>query len=120
MPTLRALARRGCTEAAPLNPGNVSAERIAEILAELLEHELSLTWTWHAACIDTDTTMFFPAAGHYSATEPALGLCRVCPVRRECLTEHLGEVHGIVGGTTAAERRAVRNHQRHMRGDACA
>lgn len=42
--------------------------------------------------------------------EAAKALCRVCPVRAACLehAQRSGEVHGIWGGLTPAERRELR------------
>lgn len=41
---------------------------------------------------------------------PALALCSVCPVREPCLHTGLneGREHGIWGGTTPSQRRAMR------------
>ena len=64
-------------------------------------------WLEQAACRKqgADTSVFFPEDG--KATE-AKQLCRVCPVRMDCLMTHLNETHGIFGGTNERERRVIR------------
>jgi len=72
-----------------------------------------MDWRQRAACRGIDTEVFFPSARYgplaASATRPACRVCDRCPVRRPCLAWALRhEVHGIWGGTTEKERRALR------------
>lgn len=78
------------------------------------ERELTF-WNWRAfaACRDQDPELFFPAATDGPAYEAqvaaAKSVCRRCPVRVACLRDALQRVpHGIAGGLTESERRAVR------------
>ncbi len=52
--------------------------------------------------------MFFPGRGE--SAEPARQICARCPVRQPCLQFALshGIVHGIWGGLTERDRRALR------------
>lgn len=65
-------------------------------------------WVRQAACLGLDANIFHPLRG--APTEPARRVCATCPVRAECLQwaieQH--EQHGIWGGTTEKERRAIR------------
>jgi WhiB family redox-sensing transcriptional regulator len=72
-----------------------------------------VNWREDAACRDADPDLFFPIA----STGPALDqidrakrVCAACPVRRPCLMWALeqGIEYGIWGGTSEAERRAIR------------
>jgi WhiB family redox-sensing transcriptional regulator len=57
--------------------------------------------------------LFFPPDG--ASAEPARLICAQCPAREPCLDYALrnGIVHGIWGGMTERERRAL--HTRHLR-----
>jgi WhiB family redox-sensing transcriptional regulator len=70
-------------------------------------------WRDHAACRHEDPDLFFPIG----ATGPALvqqerakTVCRRCPVREQCLQWALdtGQTIGVWGGTSEAERRALK------------
>ncbi|MFI9559150.1 WhiB family transcriptional regulator [Nonomuraea endophytica] len=65
-------------------------------------------WWDFAACVGTDPDLFYPTRDDSPAE--ALHICRICQVRTECLSHCLlhGETHGIWGGTTEAERDAIR------------
>jgi len=54
-----------------------------------------------------DPETFFPAPSE--PADPAIELCRSCPVQGACLAWALeaGDLHGVWGGTTARERRAM-------------
>ena len=72
-----------------------------------------VNWREAAACRDTDPDLFFPvstAGPGLRQIEEAKRICRVCPVRTVCLAWALDhEVGpGVWGGTTEAERRALR------------
>lgn len=51
--------------------------------------------------------MFFPAPSE--PADAAIALCRTCPVQGSCLAWALesGDLHGVWGGTTTRERRAM-------------
>jgi WhiB family transcriptional regulator, redox-sensing transcriptional regulator len=69
-------------------------------------------WRHRAACRDEDPELFFPISdvgpGARQATD-AKAVCARCPVREQCLRYALdnGLDHGIFGGTTEHERRAL-------------
>lgn len=70
-------------------------------------------WREDAACLHADPELFFPIASMGPALdqiEEAKRICAACPVRRPCLAWALeqGIVSGIWGGTSEAERRAMR------------
>jgi WhiB family redox-sensing transcriptional regulator len=70
-------------------------------------------WRQRAACRHLDPDLFFPigtagpAVGQVSAAKQ---VCLGCPVRNACLNWAIGhcQEHGIWGGLTEAERRALR------------
>ncbi|QFU88959.1 WhiB family transcriptional regulator [Amycolatopsis sp. YIM 10] len=70
-------------------------------------------WTELAACGDHDPELFFPLSdvgpGARQA-ERAKAVCAGCPVRSQCLSYALdnGLDHGIFGGATERERRALK------------
>jgi WhiB family transcriptional regulator, redox-sensing transcriptional regulator len=66
-------------------------------------------WMAHANCAGVDPDLFFPERGE--STTEAKAICRACPVRTECLDYALSinERHGIWGGTSERQRRAIRN-----------
>jgi WhiB family redox-sensing transcriptional regulator len=72
-----------------------------------------VSWLEAAACPDCDPDLFFPdgrAGPALRQVEDAKEICRACPVQAPCLAwalEH-GVGFGVWGGTTEAERRALR------------
>lgn len=66
-------------------------------------------WERHAACLETDTSLFFPSSGEQFKERAAKAICEECAVRLQCLEKALraGEKHGIWGGTNEAERRRI-------------
>ena len=66
-------------------------------------------WRDRAACRGADLEVFFPGRGE--SAEPARQICAGCPVRQPCLDYALshGIVHGIWGGLTERDRRALRS-----------
>jgi WhiB family transcriptional regulator, redox-sensing transcriptional regulator len=66
-------------------------------------------WRYRAACRGADLDLFFPGRGE--SAEPARQICAVCPVRQPCLDYALsrGIVHGIWGGLSERDRRALRS-----------
>ena len=61
-----------------------------------------------AACRGADPDLFFPERGE--SAEPARQVCAQCPVREPCLDYAIANtiVHGIWGGLSERERRALR------------
>jgi WhiB family redox-sensing transcriptional regulator len=66
-------------------------------------------WRELATCRGTDLEVFFPGRGE--SAEPARQVCAACPVRQPCLDYAITNriVHGIWGGLTERERRALRS-----------
>jgi WhiB family redox-sensing transcriptional regulator len=70
-------------------------------------------WRDDAACLHADPDLFFPISSIGPALDQldqARRICAACPVREPCLAwaRDLGVVSGIWGGTSEAERRAIR------------
>ena len=67
-------------------------------------------WRYRAACRGADLQTFFPGRGQ--SAEPARQICAGCPVRQPCLDYALSHAitHGIWGGLTERDRRALRVH----------
>ena len=66
-------------------------------------------WIYEALCAQVGPVDFFPNAGQ-SATA-AKAVCHKCEVQAECLDYAITSptpLHGIWGGTSAVERRALR------------
>ena len=72
-----------------------------------------MDWRDRSACLDENPELFFPI-GHrgpaLAQVEVARQVCRRCVVREPCLSWALdaGLGHGILGGLTEDERRALR------------
>jgi len=66
-------------------------------------------WRELAACRGADLDLFFPSRGEPAG--PARQVCAACPVRQPCLDYAITNriVHGIWGGLTERERRALRS-----------
>jgi len=66
-------------------------------------------WRELAACRGTDLGLFFPEGGESAG--PARQVCAACPVRQPCLDYAITNriTHGIWGGLTERERRALRS-----------
>lgn len=88
----------------------------ADALAELAELLGSLPGPWadRGACRDARDDVHFPTGaedspGYRLAAAIAKRECAGCPVIAECLAHALDtrEPHGVWGGTTPAERRAL-------------
>ena len=64
-------------------------------------------WRTRGACQSSDPETFFPAPT--DTPDAAIALCRGCPVAGPCLAWALdaGDCHGVWGGTTGRERRAM-------------
>jgi WhiB family redox-sensing transcriptional regulator len=66
-------------------------------------------WRELAACRGADLNLFFPERGESAG--PARRVCAACPVREPCLDYAITNriSHGIWGGLTERERRALRS-----------
>lgn len=91
--------------------------RVAPTEDELWEHAgradgaMDPDWLGQAACTDCDPELFFPLSPADSAlVRLAVEICTGCPVRVECLQAALADPRtaGIWGGTTEADRAAIR------------
>ncbi|ASO21060.1 WhiB family redox-sensing transcriptional regulator [Actinoalloteichus hoggarensis] len=65
-------------------------------------------WRSKGECRKHDPEVFFPVS--FRGVQNAKQICGRCPITEQCLTWALttGEDHGIWGGTTSEERRALR------------
>ena len=69
-------------------------------------------WMERGACVRLPVDTCFPHSVREQA-RVAVEVCGPCPVRAECLAQALGSstvVEGVWGGTTEADRRAIRKH----------
>lgn len=70
----------------------------------------SLRWQDAALCAQIDSEVFFPERGQPSG--PALRICQMCPVQRECLEYALqSNVSGVWGNTTERQRQRMRGRR---------
>lgn len=83
------------------------ARRDERLLRALRERQRDPAWRTRGVCQTVDPELFFPAPSE--SADAALTLCRTCPVQGSCLAWALqaGDLHGVWGGTTARERRAM-------------
>lgn len=83
------------------------ARRDERLLRAFREAGRDPAWRTRGACQTVDPETFFPAPSEPADT--AISLCRTCPVQGACLAWALqaGDLHGVWGGTTARERRAM-------------
>lgn len=63
-------------------------------------------WMAHALCREHPEVNWFPESGE--SAEPAIALCRRCPVREPCSEFAMGERFGVWAGTSARERQRTR------------
>jgi len=65
-------------------------------------------WKFKGACRGYNADAWFPKRG--ASTRAAKSICRQCDVQVECLeyAVNMGEKHGIWGGLSERERRAIR------------
>ena len=61
-------------------------------------------WRTRAACLGTDTNIFFPIDSGRPAWEQAKQICNRCPVQTQCAETGRHEQFGMWGGTTPVER----------------
>ena len=85
-----------------------AARRDPRLLRAAVEQQDDQTWRGvRGVCRSVDPEVFFPAPNE--ASDTAIALCRTCDVQGACLAWALevGDCHGVWGGTTARERRAM-------------
>jgi WhiB family transcriptional regulator, redox-sensing transcriptional regulator len=68
-------------------------------------------WRVRGECADRNPDMWFSTAG--KNVREAKRLCRLCAVRKECLSFAVESSipHGVWGGMSETERRGLRVHQ---------
>jgi WhiB family redox-sensing transcriptional regulator len=96
------------TRARMPRPHEVAAAcRDPRLLRAIREREQDETWRTRGVCKTVDPEIFFPAPSE--PADRAVALCRACEVQGACLASALqaGDCHGVWGGTTARERRAM-------------
>ena len=79
-----------------------------------------LEWQDDAACRNEDPELFFPAGRSGPAklqAAEAKKVCAGCPVKDDCLemSFEIGADHGVWGGLTEEERRALGRRQQAVR-----
>lgn len=84
-------------------------------------------WRADAVCAGPEyeghRDLWFPTPGDTAALKQAKEICETCPVRRACLTEALREEggqahdnrHGVLGGLSGRQRRALYERLRSQR-----
>jgi WhiB family transcriptional regulator, redox-sensing transcriptional regulator len=84
-----------------------AARRDSRLVRAAAERQLDEAWRTRGACQAVDPETFFPAPSE--AADTAMALCRTCDVQGACLAWALevGDCHGVWGGTTPRERRAM-------------
>lgn len=84
-----------------------AARRDPRLIRAVRERRLDTAWRAHGACQTVDPETFFPAPSE--SVDMAVSLCRGCDVQGACLAWALegGDCHGVWGGTTPRERRAM-------------
>lgn len=84
-----------------------AARRDPRLLRALRERRQDEAWRTRGTCQSVDPETFFPAPNE--PADAAVALCRSCDVQGSCLAWALevGDCHGVWGGTTPRERRAM-------------
>ncbi|MBX6356703.1 MAG: WhiB family transcriptional regulator [Micromonosporaceae bacterium] len=84
-----------------------AARRDPRLLRAFSERRRDPAWRTRGACQTVDPETFFPAPSE--PADAAIALCRTCDVQGACLAWALdvGDCHGVWGGTTPRERRAM-------------
>ena len=96
------------TRARTPRPYEVAAARHdPRLVRALAERDQDMAWRTRGACRSVDPDVFFPAPSEPADT--AVALCHTCDVQGACLAWALevGDCHGVWGGTTPKERRAM-------------
>jgi len=84
-----------------------AARRDPRLIRAMRERHRDPSWRTRGVCNGVDPETFFPAPSE--PADAAVALCRRCDVQGACLAWALdvGDCHGVWGGTTARERRAM-------------
>jgi hypothetical protein len=84
-----------------------AARRDPRLLRALNDRDADEAWRTQGVCRGIDPETFFPAPNE--PADAAVSLCRGCDVQGPCLAWALevGDCHGVWGGTTPRERRAM-------------
>ena len=84
-----------------------AARRDPRLLRAVRDRQDDGAWRTRGACQAVDPETFFPAPSE--PADAAVALCRTCDVQGACLAWALevGDCHGVWGGTTPRERRAM-------------
>jgi hypothetical protein len=84
-----------------------AARRDPRLQRAVAERGVDPAWRTRGACQTVDPETFFPAPSE--PADAAVALCRTCEVQGACLAWALevGDCHGVWGGTTPRERRAM-------------
>ena len=84
-----------------------AAQRDPRLLKAISERRVDPAWRTRGVCQQVDPETFFPAPNE--PADAAIALCRSCDVQGSCLAWALdvGDCHGVWGGTTPRERRAM-------------
>jgi WhiB family redox-sensing transcriptional regulator len=95
------------TRARVPRPQEVAAARRDPRLVRAVTEKHDNAWRTKGVCQTVDPETFFPVP--LAPADAAIGLCGRCPVAGACLAWALsvGDCHGVWGGTTARERRAM-------------
>ncbi len=95
------------TRARVPRPQEVAAARRDPRLIRAVTERHDNAWRTKGVCQTVDPETFFPVP--MAPADAAVGLCGRCPVAGACLAWALsvGDCHGVWGGTTARERRAM-------------
>jgi len=101
--------------------GELSHARLAVAPGSPASYDDPNDWRHDALCRGVKTDLFFPAGElgeePVQQAEAAKAVCLRCPVREACLEYALAtdQPFGVWGGTTEAERRAIRRRRRRSR-----
>jgi WhiB family redox-sensing transcriptional regulator len=84
-----------------------AARRDPRLLRALDQKDADEAWRTRGVCRGVDPETFFPAPNE--PADAAVTMCRPCDVQGACLAWALevGDCHGVWGGTTPRERRAM-------------
>lgn len=95
------------TRARVPHPREVAAARRDGRLIRAVSEEHDNSWRTRGMCQTVDPETFFPVP--LAPADKAIMLCKRCPVADACLASALavGDCHGVWGGTTERERRAM-------------
>lgn len=73
-----------------------------------------------AACLGTETNLFFPQSPLGRAPDgtdlyaEARTICGACPISQRCAHDHRHERFGMWGGTTSEDRGFIRRRRLHL------